>query len=63
MPIIRKVSKGTSYTVALPIGWVQYYEKKTGKKLEKVEMKINGNLTIKPYIEPENKNENPKGDN
>jgi len=52
MPLLRKIWRNTySYVIALPKDWVECYERKTGNKLEHVEVSVNGDLTIRPYVE------------
>jgi hypothetical protein len=56
MPIIRKVIDvgKTSKAVILPKSWLEYYEKQTGEKIDKVTMEVNRVLKIEPLVEKEN---------
>jgi len=53
MPIIRKIIEvgKTSKGIILPKSWLEYYEKETGEKIEKVAMEVNRVLTITPLLE------------
>lgn len=52
MPLIRRlVSCGkTSKAVILPKSWLQYHEKRNGKKISKIGMEINGKIVIWPIL-------------
>jgi len=53
MPIVRKIIEigKTSKAVILPKSWLEYYEKKTGQKIEEVAIEVDRVLTIQPLIE------------
>jgi antitoxin component of MazEF toxin-antitoxin module len=51
VPIIRKVIEvGNSKAVCIPKSWFEYYEKKTGQKVNEVSMEVNHELKIQPYL-------------
>jgi hypothetical protein len=58
MPIIRKIIEvgKTSKGIILPKSWLEYYEKETGEKIEKVAMEVNRVLTITPLLEKKKRN-------
>jgi len=52
MPIIRRLIRiGRSRAVVLPKGWLDYYERQEGKKIEAVIIEVNRKLTIEPLFE------------
>ena len=57
MPLVRKVIDvgKTSKAVILPKSWLEFYEKELGKKIVKVAIEVNKQLTILPYIEEASK--------
>jgi len=47
MPLLKKlIDTGHSKAVVIPKDWLDYYEKKTGKKLETVLMEISDSKII-----------------
>jgi len=57
MPIIRKVlAVGNSKAVTIPKTWLEFYEKETGEKIEKVAIEVNRVLKIEPFL-PQQKKE------
>lgn len=52
MPIIRKILDigPVSKAIVLPKSWLEYYERETGEKIERVTIEVNKKLTIEPYL-------------
>jgi hypothetical protein len=56
MPIERAIYHvGRSYAVSLPKSWVDNAEKTEGKRMIKVAMEVNGNITLTPIFEERGK--------
>lgn len=54
MPLVRTLIKigRSSRAVVLPKSWLEYYEEKAGCKIEEVTIEVDGELRIKPIIQP-----------
>jgi hypothetical protein len=49
MPLIQKlIQVGDSRAVTLPKTWLNYYERKTGRRIKEVTLEVNGKITIQP---------------
>jgi len=54
MPLTRKLIKiGDSRGITIPQSWINYIERKTGKRIIEVAIEVNGVLKISPIIEKE----------
>jgi len=52
MPLIKRlISVGDSRAVTIPKSYLQFHEKKNGKKISKVGMEINGKIVIWPILQ------------
>jgi antitoxin component of MazEF toxin-antitoxin module len=51
MPLIQKlIQVGDSRAVTLPKTWLNYYERKTGKRIKEVTLEVNGKIIIQPLL-------------
>lgn len=51
LPIIRKVIQvGKSKAVTLPSSWLEFYEKETGERIDKVTIEVNRVLKVAPLL-------------